>query len=164
MKLSAHFDTEEFQSADFIPTELLPIFTAMCLKLLEPIREKFNRPIRITSGYRSPTHNAAVGGVPTSQHVATLEHCACDFQMPGGLLNDVFDWIRLDSFLAFDQVILERGKQPRHGNDDCIHISYTWNPRREALKGSTHGQGEYVVAEVNHRPAIPSPPEIWGEA
>ena len=29
----------------------------------------FGKPIIVNSGYRSPEHNAAVGGVPNSQHV-----------------------------------------------------------------------------------------------
>jgi len=37
--------------------------------LLDPIREKWGGPITVNSGYRCPTLNKAVGGVPTSQHV-----------------------------------------------------------------------------------------------
>ena len=36
--------------------------------VLNPLREKFGKPIRITSGFRSPELNKAVGGKPTSQH------------------------------------------------------------------------------------------------
>ena len=167
MKLSAHFDSGEFAvggTAGAIPETLLPIFTEMCEKLLEPVREQFGLPIRITSGYRSPERNAAVGGVPASQHIATAHQCACDFQMPGQLLDDVFDWIRLESFLPFDQVILERGRQPRHRSADCIHISYTRQPRLMALEGSTHGRGAYTQVAVNEQTAIPNDPDLWGEA
>lgn len=36
---------------------------------LDPIREKVGQPIRVTSGYRSPKLNAAVGGSKSSQHL-----------------------------------------------------------------------------------------------
>jgi uncharacterized protein YcbK (DUF882 family) len=36
---------------------------------LEQLRSIIGRPIPITSGYRCPEHNLAVGGVPRSQHL-----------------------------------------------------------------------------------------------
>jgi hypothetical protein len=38
-------------------------------KLLDPVREKWGKPIRINSGYRSIAVNLAVGGSATSQHL-----------------------------------------------------------------------------------------------
>lgn len=37
--------------------------------LLDPIREKVGRPIRVSSGYRPPALNKAVGGSKTSNHL-----------------------------------------------------------------------------------------------
>ena len=37
-------------------------------KLLDPVREKLGKPIRVTSGYRPPALNKAVGGSQTSNH------------------------------------------------------------------------------------------------
>ena len=39
------------------------------LLLLERVRVNLSRPIVITSGYRCPTYNAKIGGVPNSAHV-----------------------------------------------------------------------------------------------
>jgi hypothetical protein len=36
--------------------------------VLDPLRKAYGHPITVTSGYRSPRLNAAVGGVKTSQH------------------------------------------------------------------------------------------------
>jgi zinc D-Ala-D-Ala carboxypeptidase len=47
---------------------------------MEAVRALFNRPIEITSAYRNPQVNAAVGGVPTSAHA--LGHAA-DFHVDG---------------------------------------------------------------------------------
>ena len=40
------------------------------MKKMDELREKAGAPIIVTSGYRCPEHNAAVGGVWNSQHVA----------------------------------------------------------------------------------------------
>lgn len=37
--------------------------------ILQPLRDKFEVPIHINSGYRCLKLNAAIGGVPSSQHV-----------------------------------------------------------------------------------------------
>ena len=37
-------------------------------RLLQPLRDKVGRPLKINSGYRCPELNREVGGVPTSQH------------------------------------------------------------------------------------------------
>ena len=42
---------------------------ALCMKVLQPVRDKYGSPIRVTSGYRCETLNKAVGGVRTSQHL-----------------------------------------------------------------------------------------------
>ena len=41
----------------------------LATEILQPIRNEFNSPIKVTSGYRSPQVNSAVGGSRTSQHV-----------------------------------------------------------------------------------------------
>lgn len=61
-------------------------------EVMEEIRAIFgNRPIFITSWYRDPTTNTAVGGVISSRHI---EGDAIDFYVPGYHPYDVFD--RLD--------------------------------------------------------------------
>ena len=42
---------------------------ALCENVLEPLRQHFNVPIRINSGYRSPALNKAVGGAKRSYHL-----------------------------------------------------------------------------------------------
>lgn len=36
---------------------------------LDKLREEFGQAIRVTSGYRSPEHNARIGGHPNSTHI-----------------------------------------------------------------------------------------------
>ena len=65
-KLSANFKVKEFACTDgsdpiFIDTELVNI--------LQKIRNHFGKSVTITSAYRTPTKNKAVGGETYSQHL-----------------------------------------------------------------------------------------------
>ena len=42
---------------------------ALVANVLDPLREKYGKPIVVNSGYRCPRHNLAVGGVMNSQHM-----------------------------------------------------------------------------------------------
>ena len=93
--------------------------------------------------------NHLIGGAIQSYHVATPDHCAADIEIPGMPLQEVFDWLRLDSGLLFDTIILERGRDKVSENDDCVHIQYRKHyPRLLAFKGLTHGRGHYVPEGV----------------
>lgn len=65
-KLSANFRVKEFACADGSD----PIFISPDLvSVLQQIRAHFGKPVMITSAYRTPAHNAKVGGVANSQHL-----------------------------------------------------------------------------------------------
>jgi uncharacterized protein YcbK (DUF882 family) len=95
---------------------------ALCTTLLEPVRAMFG-PVKINSGFRGATLNAAVGGSKTSQHTRGE---AADFYCPSAKLARVMEWIAKESGLPFGQVILER---PRPGSE-WIHLSLgaPWRP------------------------------------
>lgn len=145
--LSPHFDVTEFGA---VPEECIPIFTRLCLEILEPVRAFVGKPIRITSGYRSPDSNAAAHGVTNSEHIATPEYCAADFTFDTtfGLLMSVrrvFDWMRENSSLPFHQVILEHSAT----GTSIIHVSInSTKTDREALEGATHNASAYQAWEV----------------
>lgn len=66
-KVSKHFRVREFASKDGADRVLID---DDLVKLLENIREAAGgKAVTINSGYRSPEHNKAVGGVSNSQHV-----------------------------------------------------------------------------------------------
>lgn len=49
------------------------------IETLQFVREQYGQPIKITSGYRCESHNAAIGGVDTSAHRYGLAvDIACD--------------------------------------------------------------------------------------
>ena len=68
-----YFDTKEFESKDGAKSPYgETVVKPELVHLLNRIREKWGRPIIVTSAYRSPQHNAAVGGVANSYHVQGL--------------------------------------------------------------------------------------------
>lgn len=42
---------------------------ALVENVLDPLRERYGKPIVVNSGYRCPKHNKEVGGVANSQHL-----------------------------------------------------------------------------------------------
>ena len=76
-------------------------------KVLDPIREDWGSPIIVSSGYRCPELNKAVGGVKTSGH--QYGFCA-DLQVKGDLRkfsNFVIEWMK-EHHMKFDQIIWEK--------------------------------------------------------
>lgn len=68
--------------------------------VLQPLRDIAGVPLRINSGYRCSELNAAVGGVPTSQHVKG-EAADVAFPKPVELAR-----MAADNHLPFDQMII----------------------------------------------------------
>ena len=66
LQLSPHFRVREFASKD--GSDKVLVDDAL-VELLEQIREAAGGAVTINSAYRSPAHNAAVGGVSSSQHL-----------------------------------------------------------------------------------------------
>ena len=61
-----------------LPDEALMNCEALADNVLDPVREKFGRPIKVNSFYRCQKHNKAVGGAPHSQHLCQGSSAAAD--------------------------------------------------------------------------------------
>lgn len=119
--------TANFSESEFIPAGDIATIPAsaksalkdLAVQVLQPARNKLGLPIKITSAYRNPARNAAVGGVANSQHV-TGE--AVDIQpIPNTAANSKKLWDILSAG-SFDQLIWENAKpweKPTH-----IHVSF----------------------------------------
>jgi hypothetical protein len=117
-----HSDTGRSRGIDNTPPEALLPNLRLLARGLDRVRRLLGYPLDISSGYRCPELNAAVGGVPHSQHAQGL---AVDFTCPGfGPPLAVARAIR-DSEIAFDQCIYEFS--------DWIHLSFSPAPRRRVL-------------------------------
>ena len=73
-------------------------------EMLEVIRAKFGA-VRVTSGFRGPAVNAAVGGSASSQH---SKGEAADIVCPAVTVDELHRWIVSESGLKFGQCILEK--------------------------------------------------------
>lgn len=119
-------------------------YVQLCTAILEPLRTWAGEQIFVTSGYRSTEVNARIGGAKNSQHVATADYCAADFYFESHpTMEAPFAWLRLDSGLLYDQIILETGKYR-----SILHVSWSKIPRRMALVGPTFNRGPYEARYV----------------
>lgn len=64
-KITSHFKVKEFACKDGTPIVFVDEYLAV---ILDIAREKIGKPIIITSGYRTVSHNAKVGGAKYSYH------------------------------------------------------------------------------------------------
>ena len=91
MKLSTNFSISEFQSKDGSETPPMVILNLRKLaKNIQVLRDYIGKPIKINSGYRSPQHNAKIGGAKNSQH---LTGKAVDIRVDGMTPKQLFDII-----------------------------------------------------------------------
>ena len=142
-KLSAHFSEEELGGVG-APVAVRSNLGQLAY-LLESMRDAVRVPLRVTSGYRSPQHNAAVGGVETSQH---MDGTAADVVPVGLSLFDAASRLEAAEY---------RGALAPYGQliyypytTGHIHISLpTRNKRMERLVklgGESGGYAKYDLA------------------
>jgi len=100
----------------------------LCENILEPVREHYDIPFTLNSGFRCLALNEAVGSSSRSQHVTGQ---AADFEIPTIANKDLAHWI-MDN-LDYDQVLLEFYKEgdPSSG---WVHCSYNNGENRKQAK------------------------------
>lgn len=110
----SHSDTAVARGIDNCPTaEAIHNLTKLVENVLDPLREKYGKPITVNSGYRCPELNKAVGGSKTSDHVKGF---AAD--ITGGSKEEnerIFNIIKHN--FHFKQLIDEKGFS-------WVHVSY----------------------------------------
>lgn len=111
MNLSPHFTTAEMIVSDWAerngvsnipPADLVDNLRIVAEKL-EEVRTLLGSPVVVSSCYRSPKVNKAVGGKPTSKHIQGL---AADIKSPYGTPEEVCKAIA-GSGIMFGKCILE---------------------------------------------------------
>jgi len=84
----------------------------LVFNLLQPLRDKIQRPLVLNSGYRCPALNKAVGGAKDSQH---LKGEAADISCKDAMEVLLLAQIIFRYSLPFDQMILY---------DSFLHLSF----------------------------------------
>ena len=148
MKLSNNFTLSELTKSqtatrkgiDNSPDEeQLANLVALCENVLQPIRDHFGKPVRISSGLRVLELNTAIGSSSTSDHVKGL---AADIEVPGIDNFVLSQWI-VDSGIAFRQLILEfyTAGIPDSG---WVHVSYSLADNKKQVLTAAKQQGKTV--------------------
>ena len=111
MQLSKHFTLEEFEKSQTATRKGIKNKAGageiknlgdLCYEVLEPVRAKFDKPVTITSGYRSPQLSEAIGSKSTSQHCTGN---AVD--MEGLSISNLEVALWIENHCDFEQLILE---------------------------------------------------------
>ena len=149
--LSKSFTLEEFlksQEATRLGIDNTPneeqIFNLqlLCNNVIQPIRDYFNKPVVISSGYRSAALCEAIGSSSKSQHTKGQ---AADFEIFGVANKDVADFI-VQNF-EYDQCILEFWNE-NEPNSGWIHCSYSKEGNRKQYLKAQKVSGKIVYSSM----------------
>ena len=123
-----YFSYKEFQRSataerlkidNSIPDAAKANITALVDNVLDPLREAWGKPLTVTSGYRCPALNKAVGGSRTSQHITGQ---AADISTGNIVDNARLFHLVIGSKFPFDQLIFEKGDI--NVGPAWVHVSY----------------------------------------
>ncbi len=148
MKLSANFELAELTKSQVAERKGIPNnpspdqidnLKSLCINVLQPIRSEFDKPVIISSGFRSAELCIAIGSKPTSQHA---EGKAADLEIPGVDNMELAMWIKNN--LNFDQLILEFYKDGEP-NSGWIHVSWSGDENRNQTLRAMRNDNDKVV-------------------
>ena len=130
MRLTRNFTYEELRRSDVAERRginnrprtkeeekrVIENLKALCMEVLQPLRDFLGKPVVISSGYRCAELNKAVGGVRNSQH---MKGEAADIHV-----ENTEHLLKIMHFIMdetdFDQVIWERNR----AGTQWVHVSY----------------------------------------
>lgn len=160
MQISKNFTLEEllksptalqwdFKEQFTPPEDVVENLIQLVVNVLQPLRDKIGRPIRVTSGYRSPRVNSKVGGastringrvVQTSQHVlgeAVDIECWVDGRESNNLIVEALRELAKSPTFEWDQIIKEFGTE---NNPSWVHISFKKGKNRKQVLRKVQGR------------------------
>lgn len=121
--------------------EQLGNLIAIAENVFQPLREHFDVPIMVTSGFRGEALNDLINGSSTSQHCKG-QALDLDADYFGGLTNEeIFYYIK--DYLDYDQLIWEFGDDEEPA---WVHVSYVSEKenRKQSLVAYHHnGRTKY---------------------
>jgi zinc D-Ala-D-Ala carboxypeptidase len=150
MRLSKNFTLSELtksQTATRRGIDNTPSLTAidnlqlLVDNVLQPVRDHFKKPVDISSGYRSPQLNVAIGGSATSHHCLGM---AADFEIMGMDNKELAIWVRDN--LKFTQLILEFYNDG-DTNSGWVHVGYDARDLKQQVLRARKVNGKTVYSQ-----------------
>jgi len=129
-------NTAEQKGIDNTPNQNHLIAGMVLANKMQELRDKINLPIIISSGFRCPELNRAIGGAPNSLHMQFL---ACDFNIKG--LDPYEAVLKIkESKVSIDKCFVERA---------CVHIQIRMDEskNRNFFGTATKMNGKWVVTK-----------------
>lgn len=122
MRLTKNFTQREFRSRDGskMPLDVLENIKELACNL-QVLRDFLGESIKVNSGWRSESHNKAIGGVKTSQHVLGKASDIC--------VKD----IETDDLYLIIESLIEQGEMQEGGlgvYDTFVHYDIRGNRAR----------------------------------
>ena len=143
-ELTASATAERLAIDNTPPRAAQQMLTVLVEQLLDPIRRRYGAPIIVTSGYRCPALNTAVGGVANSHHIVG---CAADITTGSIERNRALFALIIEMQAAhairFTQIIAEKGYR-------WLHISYVPGMLRNQV----------INVNINDETIPPEPPAL----
>jgi len=114
----------------------------LCESILQPIRNHYDAPVIVSSGFRSPELCIRIGSSIDSQHAKGQ---AADIQVVGIDNKALAKYIKEN--LDFDQLILEFYKEEEGPHSGWVHVSYVGKGnRKESLTATRSNIGKTVYS------------------
>ena len=110
----------------------------LCEQVLQKVRDHFGKPVTVTSGYRSPELNEAIGGSTTSDHCKGM---AADIEIAGVPNHKLAEWIKDNC--EFRQLILEF-YTPGIPDSGWVHVSYDYEENLKKVMTAMKENGRTV--------------------
>lgn len=155
VKIAEHFSLEELTFSQTAARDgidnrpgarEIAALQELCSHILQPLRSAVGYPLTVTSAYRSPRLNRAVGGSDRSQH---MEGRAADLVCFNMSAKKLFKSV-LELKLPFDQLIYEGGKQSM-----WVHVSFDASKdRRMVMLASFPEGGGVKYKEISRKEAL----------
>ena len=144
MKLTTNFSLAELTASQVAARKGIPNnptagqienLKKLCESILQPIRNHYDSPVIISSGYRSPELCINIGSSIDSQHAKGQ---AADLQVVGVDNKSLAKYIKEN--LDFDQLILEFYKESEGPHSGWVHVSYVGKENRKQSLTATRAE------------------------
>ena len=144
MKLTTNFSLAELTASQVAARKGIPNnptagqienLKKLCESILQPIRNHYDAPVIISSGYRSPELCVVIGSSIDSQHA---KGCAADLQVVGVDNKSLAKYIKEN--LDFDQLILDFYKEDEGPHSGWVHVSYVGKENRKQSLTATRAE------------------------